>query len=221
VPARSDVGELLDGRTAVMEMEMEMAMVCYGKGQQPNIGPSIPEFGVRHGVTGKGGKVDGFPLATPNQFSLAALSQLVPVNAGPRLARARRLSAHRGHLPTTENTCTGAVLVPASALPQTYPGPHHGHSSPRGVRAVIGGVAVLVGGVSAWGLVAGVGVDISPSAVLGFLSATHPAAVKLIDALRSHCSAPALYVCDRYLYRHATDRGEKVAVHMGGNQCRL
>jgi hypothetical protein len=69
--------------------------------------------------------------------------------------------------------------------------------------------------------VAGVGVAISGSAVLGFLSATNPAAVKLIDAFRSHYSAPALYVCDRYLYRHAIDRGEKMAVHMGGYQCRL
>src|SRR5277367_3578389 len=126
-----------------------------------------------------------------------------------------------GDLPTAEKVCTGAVLVPASALPQTYPGPHHGHST-RGVRSAIGSTAVLAGGcLSAWGLMAGVGVDVSVSAVLGFLSATNPAAVKLIDAFRSHYSAPALYVCDRYLYRHAIERGEKMAVHMGGYQCRL
>jgi hypothetical protein len=34
--------------------------------------------------------------------------------------------------------------------------------------------------------VAGLSVDVSISAVLGFLSATNPAAVKLIDAFRSH-----------------------------------
>jgi hypothetical protein len=69
--------------------------------------------------------------------------------------------------------------------------------------------------------VAGVGVEVSLSAVLGFLSATNPAAVKLVDAFRSHYSAPALYVCADTLYRHAIDRGEKMAVHMGGYQCRL
>ena len=126
-----------------------------------------------------------------------------------------------GDLPTAENACAGAVLVTASALPGRIPAPWPGTQARWGTTGDRGCGCAGRGCLSAWGLVAGVGVDVSRSAVLGFLSATHPAAVKLIDALRSHYSAPALMCATDTLYRHATDRGEKVAVHMGGYQCRL
>jgi hypothetical protein len=44
--------------------------------------------------------------------------------------------------------------------------------------------------LSAWGLMAGVRVDVSLGAVLVFLSVTNSAAVNLIDAFRSHYSSP-------------------------------
>ena len=95
-----------------------------------------------YGVTGKGGKVDGFTLAALSQFSLAALSQNATVNAGRdrggattrlRYRRALNVSVDsatpggrdpRGRLVTptgssagAEKACAGAVLVAARALP--------------------------------------------------------------------------------------------------------
>ena len=159
-------------------------------------------------MTGKGGKIDGFTLAKLSPVSLAALGQQAPLNPGPRPggattrlryrralnvsrgrprpARGRPLSAHRGDPPAAENTCTGAILATASALPQVYPGPHHGHPSPRGATGDRGCSCAGRGCLSAWGLVAGLRVDVSLSAVLGFLSVTNSAAVNLIDAFRSH-----------------------------------
>jgi hypothetical protein len=172
-------------------------------------------------VTGKGGKIDGFTLAKLSPVSLAALGQQAPLNPGPRPggattrlryrralnvsrgrprpARGRPLSAHRGDLAAAENTCTGAILATASALPQVYPGPHHGHPSPRGATGDRGcgcaGRGVCRGG----GSVAGVRVDVALSAVLGFLSATNPTAVKpLHDFLR--ITVPGTFMCADTLY---------------------
>ena len=166
-------------------------------------------------MTGKGGKVDGFPLAKLSKFSLAALSQQVP-----RPARRRLVSAHRGELPAPKQPAR--VLFSSQhrhcpADPGPWPGTPARWGATRDREASCAGRGCL----SAWGLVAGVGVAISRSAVLGFLSATNPAAVKLIDAFRSHYSAPALLSATDTLYRHAIERGEKMAVHMGGYQCRL
>ena len=55
-PTTSYIAELLDERRAVMGMEM--VMTCSRKGPQTQF---APELGRDYGVTGKGGKVDGFP----------------------------------------------------------------------------------------------------------------------------------------------------------------
>jgi hypothetical protein len=87
--------------------------------------------------------------------------------AGGRDPRGGGSAPTGGDLSTAENACTGAVLVPASALP--------GGSRPQA------GVSVGVGG-----LVAGLRVDVSLSAVLRSSSATNPAAVKPIHDFLSH-----------------------------------
>ena len=94
--------------------------------------------------------------------------------AGGRDPRGGAAQRPPGRAAGAEKVCAGAVLVPVSALP--------GGSAPgRGV-------------CRRGGLVAGLRVDVSRSAVLGFSSATHPAAVKPIHDFLSHYSAPALYV---------------------------
>jgi hypothetical protein len=70
--------------------------------------------------------------------------------------------------------------------------------------------------------VAGLRVDISLSAVFKILGGDQSRRRQTIDAFRSHYSAPALYVCDRYrLPARQLTGAEKVAVPMGGYQCRL
>jgi hypothetical protein len=126
----------------------------------------------------------------------------IPTSSQRQLRVAAARAGAAGQRPSggsagAENAYAGAVLVAASAFPGGSR-PLAGDSSPRGATGDRGCSCAGRGCLSAWGLVAGVGVDVSRSAVLGFLSATNPAAVKLIDAFRSHYSALALYVCDRY-----------------------
>jgi hypothetical protein len=109
----------------------------------------------------------------------------------------RLVSAHRGDLAAPKTPKRVLFSRQRQHCPVRIPGPSRA-LSPWGATRDRERSCAGRGCLSAWGLVAGVGVAISRSAVLGFLSATNPAAVKLIDAFRSHYSAPALYVCDRY-----------------------
>jgi len=138
----------------------------------PNIGPFAPELGVRHGVTGKGGKVDGFNnsvksvfiinsvksecdgecwprpsgATTGLRYRLALNVSVDSAAAGGRDPRGRLVTAHGGPCVGAEKACTGAVLVAASALPGPIPAPS------RGLKPIWGstrdrGAAVLAGGV--------------------------------------------------------------------------
>jgi hypothetical protein len=125
-----------------------------------------------------------------------------------------------GRSASAEKACEGAVLVAASALAGRIPAPWPGTLA-RGVRPVIGGAAVRARGVSAWRLVAGVGVDVSLSAMLRSSSATYPAAVKPFT-ISFRITVPRHFYVRRYPLPCTPLTGaKKRAVLMGGWRCRL
>jgi hypothetical protein len=67
-------------------------------------------------------------------------------DAGGRGPRGGVWSAPKGSSAVAEKACADAVLVPVSALPGRIWAPGRG-LKPGGVRPVIGGAAVLAGGV--------------------------------------------------------------------------
>jgi hypothetical protein len=131
----------------------------------------------------------------------------------------RLVSAHRGDLAAPKRLhgcCSGRSVGTARRIPAFGRG-----LQPGGVRAVIGVQLCCRGCLSAWGLIAGVGVDVSLSAVLGFVG-DQP------SRRQTYSRFPFALQCPRTLCVRQipftgtpTDRGEKMAVHMGGYQCRL
>jgi hypothetical protein len=107
-------------------------------------------------------------------------------DGGDRGPRGGVWSAPTGSSTVAEKACAGAVLAAASALPGRIWAPWPGTQARWGAAGDREHSCAGRGCLSAWGLVAGVRIDVSLSAVLGFLSATNPAAIKLIDAFRSH-----------------------------------
>jgi hypothetical protein len=110
-PTTSYIDELLDERTAVMETEM--VMVCSRKRPaNPNVCPFTPELGVRRRVTGKGGEIDSFHLASVKPecdgecrprpgMATTRLRYRRALNVSrwrPGPARGRLVTTHRGRL---------------------------------------------------------------------------------------------------------------------------
>ena len=88
-------------------------------------------------------RVGDHPPAIPTNTNVSVDSAAAG-GRGPRGGGGSAPTA--GDLPTAETACTGAVLVPASALPGRIPAPGRG-LQPGGVRPVIGGAAGLAEGV--------------------------------------------------------------------------
>jgi hypothetical protein len=142
-------------------MGVEMVITCSRKGLRTIF---TPELGLRlWGDRKKAAKSTGF-LAPLSQFFICSVKAAtrwgdhappIPANtnvtvdsaaAGSRGPRGGVWSAPTGSSAVAENACAGAVLVAASALPGRIPAPWPGTPA-RGVRPVIGGAAVLAGGV--------------------------------------------------------------------------
>jgi hypothetical protein len=176
----------------------------------PNMGPSTPKLG--GGLRGdrKGGKVDGFPLATLRQSCISGVksagagecwaatrwgdhSPAIPASTQRRLRAAATRAGAAGQRPPRvicqrrkrlHGCCSGPSVGTARRIPAPWPG-----TPARRVRPVIGSAAVL----------AGVGVDVSRSAVLGFCRRPIPPPSNLFT-ISVRITVPPHFMCADTLY---------------------
>jgi hypothetical protein len=164
-PTTSYLGELLDERRAVMEVKM--VMTCSRKGPQTQFTPEfvLRLWGDRKTVAKSTGFLAALSQQVPNKCWTATgwgdHAPAIPTNnvtvdsaaAGGRGPRGGGGSAPtEGDLPTAEKACTGAILIPASALPPGGSRPHRGHSSPWGATRDRGRGCAGRGCLSRWGV---------------------------------------------------------------------
>jgi hypothetical protein len=172
-------------------------MVCCGKSQQPQYRSVFTEIRWKLRGDRKRRQSRQFYISKVKSVFISGVKSTDAGECWAATRWGRLVSAHRGDLAAPKTPIRVLFSRQRQHCPKRIPAPSRALQPARSTRDRECSCAGR-GCLSAWGLVAGVGVDVSLSAVLGFLSATNPAAVKLIDAFRSHYSAPALYVCDRY-----------------------